>query len=308
MKKIPLIYILSSGRSGSTLLDILLGLHTDIWTMGEVQILPIEIREDRQPCGCGESVLRCDFWSPILAETSLNQDNYPIDYFREQHTGGKAVRLAHIFDMLFLQKPSNSHQTGTLQYATANHQCLSTIKQRATAYRKAEISWLVDSSKDVYRLFWLNSSNLFDIRVIFLTKDPRAFVYSMTKNNQQDYTKMLRMAIRWQIENTLFQFLCKHIMSENGFLHVRYEDLALKPGETISKIGSLLELDFTDIDLNSFKEYENHAIAGNPMRHDQKRNKIILDEKWRTQQPVINQRIISMLCGKFANQLGYKMS
>ena len=41
-KKIKLIYIASNGRSGSTLLDMLIGKHKSCFTLGEFQVLPID--------------------------------------------------------------------------------------------------------------------------------------------------------------------------------------------------------------------------------------------------------------------------
>ncbi len=57
--KFKLIYIASNGRSGSTLLDLLLGTHSNIWILGEFQNLPWELIEPRQTCGCGTAVEHC---------------------------------------------------------------------------------------------------------------------------------------------------------------------------------------------------------------------------------------------------------
>jgi hypothetical protein len=64
--RLPLVYILSNGRSGTTLLDLLLGAHPRVWTVGEVQNLPWEMRYPRAPCGCGNPVQESPFWAPIL--------------------------------------------------------------------------------------------------------------------------------------------------------------------------------------------------------------------------------------------------
>ena len=45
MSKIQVLYIVSNGRSGSTLLQMLLNLHKNIFTVGEIQELPNELKK-----------------------------------------------------------------------------------------------------------------------------------------------------------------------------------------------------------------------------------------------------------------------
>ena len=67
-KKIKLIYISSNGRSGSTLLDMLIGIHSKCFTLGEFQVLPIDYLYNTQPCGCNRRVDSCDFWADIIEQ------------------------------------------------------------------------------------------------------------------------------------------------------------------------------------------------------------------------------------------------
>ena len=54
-KKIQLLYILGKGHSGSTLLDLLMGTHPQIWTLGEAQKFPIDLKKNNL-CGCGKKI------------------------------------------------------------------------------------------------------------------------------------------------------------------------------------------------------------------------------------------------------------
>ena len=62
---IKYLYICSAGHSGSTLLDLLLGSHTRIESLGEVSHLPKNIALNTK-CSCGENVRECSVWKPIL--------------------------------------------------------------------------------------------------------------------------------------------------------------------------------------------------------------------------------------------------
>jgi hypothetical protein len=68
------LYIEGYGRSGSTLLDIVLGNHPEVESVGELINLPysgwyegwISGKPTRSPyCACGERMLECEFWSAV---------------------------------------------------------------------------------------------------------------------------------------------------------------------------------------------------------------------------------------------------
>src|SRR5438270_2363933 len=67
-EKPKLVYIASSGRSGSTVLELLLGAHSACWTLGEFHVLPWLLRTNVKPCGCGSPVAQCPFWQSITED------------------------------------------------------------------------------------------------------------------------------------------------------------------------------------------------------------------------------------------------
>ena len=52
-------------RAGSTLLQMLLNLHKNIFTAGELQELPNELKKNGI-CGCKSNILLCKFWHKVL--------------------------------------------------------------------------------------------------------------------------------------------------------------------------------------------------------------------------------------------------
>jgi hypothetical protein len=301
---IPVIYILSSGRSGSTLLDLLLGTHPDIWTLGEAQILPWEVKENRLPCGCGSNITACKFWRPILPQMPLGESDYPIEYFRESHTGGRAIRWAHVYDII-RHNPSGHWQAGVAAYGAINAEYFSLVKSAVERQMNRPISWLVDASKDIYRLFWLQQSSLFDLRIIHLTKDPRAFVYSMTKGSPYDTRqKRFRFTGRWIFENALYSRLCADPALSKKVYRLRYEELAKRAKKTMDSLGNWLGVETTDFSIREFRRRENHAIAGNLMRWQTA--EIRLDDKWRRSLPSTQQSVIWAMSGVLARTYHYQ--
>lgn len=284
ISKIPLIYILSSGRSGSTLLDLLLGAHPEIWTLGEAQMLPWELRENRAPCGCGQSLEECDFWQSVLARIPVGEGNYPIEHFREGHGKMKVLRW-ELLGNVVRGCVSRRWEPAAQEYGRLNAEYFQTVWDAVQARtgsgdESQPIRWLVDASKDVYRLLWLQASDLFDLRVIHILKDPRSYVYSMIRHQfPNSKRKMMRFTGRWIVENRLFRRLRRNGFPKGNTCLVRYEDLARAPQETLERIGHWLGLEVASDLSEHFREVENHAISGNQMRWEN--TSIQLDEKWR---------------------------
>ena len=61
-------YIVSSGRSGSTLVGSVLGLADDHVFVGELRLVWQEGLVQNTPCGCGKPFLECPFWRKVFRE------------------------------------------------------------------------------------------------------------------------------------------------------------------------------------------------------------------------------------------------
>jgi hypothetical protein len=150
---------------------------------------------------------------------------------------------------------------------------------------------------------WLAASGRFDLRVIHLVKDPRAFVYSIYRHASglSRFTLPLRAAARWQIENRMFCAAANYLPPETVRV-VRYEELARDPSHTISELCRWLEVpsDFASVPGIS---RVNHGIAGNPSRFGPKH--IVFDEKWKAKLPWPWQITAYALNARLARSLGY---
>ena len=58
-------YILSAGRSGSTLLSRMLGAHPETFAVGEISHLPKNIALNTT-CMCGSPVRECPVWNSVV--------------------------------------------------------------------------------------------------------------------------------------------------------------------------------------------------------------------------------------------------
>ena len=90
-----LLVVVGTTRSGSTLLDVLLGDTPSLFVGGEPNMIWERGYLREQPCSCGEPVQRCEFWSEVMARAfgSAGQpDSTPHQVAEWQHT---ALRQRH---------------------------------------------------------------------------------------------------------------------------------------------------------------------------------------------------------------------
>jgi len=139
-KPITIFYILSSGHSGSTLLDLMLGSHSAIESGGEVEkyfdYLSVRSARPREKriCTCGKNAVDCPYWQQVGNKV-------------EKLTGCKDVDLSAIDSQQFAR--NNSAVLGSM---------LEVSGKRV----------FCDSSKKYQRLQRLMLSPDFELKIIHL--------------------------------------------------------------------------------------------------------------------------------------------
>lgn len=299
--KIPIIYILSNIRSGSTLLDMLLGSHPKIWTLGEIQNLPRTLNYLPQPCGCGQPVEVCSFWSDLLPKIPLNEGAHPIGYFSAHPLRSREFRLDLLKDLM-RGCPTIQEKEAFADYVRVNSGLFSVIWEALKNREDADILWMVDASKNANRLFWLQQSQECDLRVIRLVRDVRGYVNSVTRPNHERRMVMLA-ARRWLFNNFIFMFLCKRVFKANQVFSLHYKKLASQPAVVLDDIGSWLGLEFPGGAHEHFRNYVNHAISGNQTRWLD--TGIQLDDKWKKELPWLDAILVRTLTGPFSKMMGF---
>lgn len=289
--KIPLVYVLSTGRSGSTLLDVLLGAQPECWTLGEFQLLDIGVGR-QMPCGCHSPLGQCDFWEPIL-ERVRRMMRFPLGYFRSgRHPSGKVVRWSHLPSLL-TGRPLRTQRAIAHAYAGSNLAALEEAKE-AAEQRQDKVTWLIDASKDPYRLLWLQASGLFDIRVIHLVRRPEGFVANMMRSaGQQTTSAAVRYAGRWLVDNLIGLALLWRMFWPAAVKRVRYEDLAADPEGTIRSLCDWLGVPFDPECAKATRHSVNHGVAGNRPRWEAL--PVTFEENWRATMQPLHRRLVTLV-------------
>jgi hypothetical protein len=242
-KKIDLIYIVGNGRSGSTLLSRILNNHNKLASLGELHYFDI-CRELKNKNKILSLIAKLYLKKLKINKRSLKNVNeikvcrYP-----------SLKEFLTIFD---LSKPNKMKSIkDTHNFYKDNYLMFKSIKE----ITKKKI--IVDSSKTISRLYHLNKSGLFNIKIIYLHRISRAFVNSGKKKGLSAF----QSSLHWNIRNRRAQiFLKKNKLS---YYDIRYEDLINNTEHTLSKLFN----EFLNIKLNRNIIYfskKTDLVGGNP--------------------------------------------
>ena len=135
---------------------------------------------------------------------------------------------------------------------------------------------LVDSSKNSYP-YLKKVNELFDLKIIYLTRDFRSWIFSRFLSKQRI---ILYWLLRWVAENKKLEHQFKKM--NLSWFNIGYEELALYPEFSIKKLCDFIGVNFEEQMLNPVNT-KSHIINGNVVRADnKKRSKIIYDARWLT--------------------------
>jgi hypothetical protein len=285
-----ILFIGGVGRSGSTLLDLMLGQVPGVVAVGEVSYL--WGRDDADLCGCGESFGGCPFWVAVgeaafggwgaVDRARLARIRLSID--RNRRIPSLASRRA--------RSPDEA------RYADAYR----AVYRAVATVSGAQV--VVDSTKHPSTAFLLRSFGDLDLRIVHLVRDPRGVAYSWTKEVSRpgiaggammDRYPAWKMAGRWVAYNSAF-----HLLRRIGVptMRVRYEDLVRDPSATLERIARLLGVPtpgFPFLDGTSLSLAEEHTIAGNPVRFDRGPIQLRRDDAWQTRMPAKQRLAVSAI-------------
>ena len=295
-----MVYVLGTGRCGSTVLDILLGSHPDVCSTGELRQLPIVARGLRQPCSCGEDALSCPFWTKVLAELEPAVPLAELDQGRRFEFTRALPRTA-----LLLAFP----RSAVSRYARSLAALLRAISVQSGR------PVVVDSSKHIGRamILWKARGRGIDLRFVHLVRDGRGFVWSKRRvldgqglGLSPQEKNVADLSVWWVVSNLLSSVLFR--LHPGRYLRVRYEDLVAKPERTLEGLGRFLGLDLTDV-IATVRDHRpvpvGHVVGGNRLRFA--RGLVLKpDTEWQQNLPQDDERTFWGIAGWLARRYGYE--
>ena len=213
---------------------------------------------------------------------------------------GKVIRWKYLFCILFSLR-NEKIKKQAIKYGKNNQGIFNNIFTIAKK-EKPKTEYIIDSSKDMYRLLLLKLSKQINIKVIHLTKVPQGFVFSMAKP-KMSLPKVFRMSFRWSVENYLMNRMGTTLFDKNSFYHLKYEDLVTNPDNILNDLSEKLSLSFSPINQQKISSTQMHGIAGNIARYNNKT--FTPDFEWKEKMSFGVKKIIGALTFFMAKKLKY---
>lgn len=256
----PVIFVGGLGRSGSTLIERLLGELPGVAPLGEVvHLWDRGVRAD-EPCGCGQPFSRCPFWTKV-GEHAFGQ------WRQSQAEWLPSLRMrvdrTRRLPVLALGLPSREAELA--EYVRSYSRIY------AAAAEAADARVVVDSSKHASLAYCLAS--IMKLRVVHVVRDPRAVAASWRRRvrrpeNGRPMTRWTpaRTAVHWLAQNLAFEILRRRGVR---VVRVRHEDLLRDPRTTVVRLAARLGLSAGGLDFLDGRHARlgvAHTVSGNPMR------------------------------------------
>lgn len=325
---VRVLYIIGAGRSGSTILDVVLGNHPDIESTGELSNLVrngwiggeslrgIESKRLRRPiCTCGKRLDipevediadACPFWSRVRREWVERVDSRDDieSYPALQDDFERFKRLPHL--LRERRRPSPQFRSYA-RLTRALFESISVVSGKSV---------LVDSTKVSTRAFALSMVPGINLRLVHNVRDARGVINSRRKTSRKkkpqsgifgDHT-VWKMVVWWMGTNLMSEWVCAQL-DPGKTVRVRHEDLYKDTRSVLGKIASLIGVDLVGVaDAASSGEtlQAGHNIGGNKTKES---GTVMLRpdvQEWRDTLSTREQRLIWTLVGWLMHRYGYK--
>jgi hypothetical protein len=306
MTRAQVLYVGGWGRSGSTLLSHMLAQVDGHVSVGELRYV-WQAAVAGELCGCGRPFAECDFWQAVGARAFGGWDAVDVD---EVLALEAAVLRHRNVPLLAFPRLYPAHAERLRRYSELTERLYSAILEVAGA------RVVVDSTKNPPYAYFLRRVPGVDLRVAHLVRDSRGVVFSwMKKMVRPEITgedahfeefSPLRAGVRWMECNLAFELL-RALGTSTA--RMRYEALVRQPQR---ELGEMLDrLDPGDHDLAFLDSGEvevaatEHSVRGNPMRFSHGRQKLRVDDAWRSQMTRGARRMVTLVTWPLLLGYGY---
>lgn len=309
---IKYIYICSAGHSGSTLLDLLLGSHSQIESLGEIIQLSKNFSLNTL-CTCGEPVQSCAVWRKVVyvLNEQLGINIFDDPYALNMGSPNPQVikdKLHSTYRYKLKSKFLNGLRYVELKYQLAflkhfPNPIYEAIENTFLVYEAVRnvlrCQMIVDSSKSYLKAIGIYKQNPHNVRILFLCRDGRAVFYSNMKRSFAP-NKSLHA---WKNHYKRAIPLLEKYVDGSHILRVKYEHIARDPTAELKRICRFLNIDF-ETDMLNFANHAHHITNGNDMRFS-KSSEITADTEWLYKLSQADRVFFDRMAGSLNRSLGY---
>ena len=292
--RLPVLFIGGLGRSGSTLIDRVLGQTPGVCSVGELVFLWERALSANELCGCGEPFDQCPFWKEVGVRAFGGWDQIDPATIRAWQ---RCVDRNRYMPAMLAPWAVPWFRRRLVRYSEAVGRVYRAVAEVSGA------SLIVDSSKHASTAAFVRQVPGVKAHVVQLFRDPHGVAWSWSKTVERpdagEGVSLMarigpaRIAARWQGYNALLGL----VRSPGGTL--RYEDFVQQPEHHTRRLLALAG--FRPDALPQFIEPRtvrldvDHTVAGNPLRFRTGDIEIRADEEWRQKMPRSRQALVGAL-------------
>lgn len=300
---LSVVYVAGAGRSGSTILDRILGTlpgvtscneTIGVWSNGFLQNLG---------CACGSSFRGCPFWTAVAAEAFPGGEP---DAPRTHELHREVGRSRHFARLLASPAPDTSFGRRLAEYRAV----LGPLYRAMATVSGSDV--LVDSSKLPGEALVLAGIPGIDVRVIHLVRDSRAVAHSWRRQRRdpglrrgQDRHRPPFVATYWSSRNVLSELLQRRL----PYVRVRYEDVMSSPETELPRLVETVDaLRGREIPLSADRTIRLepvHAMLGSPQRFETGPVRLRSDVEWRRAMPAAARAAMTAMTWPLLVRYGY---
>lgn len=268
-----ILHVVGFGRSGSTLLNRLLGQDDRIIDLGEIRFFYERGVINNERCSCGEKFSDCKFWKSVAEDYFLAVDKTP-EHLKNLNYDAQRNR-----NLMATYKRDMSRFS---EFFTTEKALIDAIEKHCV-----DKKLIVDTSKIPVRShLYASSPELADkVKVLHLVRDPRAVSFSWTKKVKRPETDNIEEMARFSVIKSTLLWIGVNMISYllrfrygASYKLMTYEALCQNPKAMLDELYEFLAL---DAPLETGEQHkESHALSGNPMRFAPMKA-IKVDDGWR---------------------------
>lgn len=279
-----MVYVAGSGRSGSTLLERLLGTLPGFVNVGEINDVFRRVAAYDEKCGCALSFSDCLFWGAVGQRAFGGWTPALVEEARGLQRA--VARQRFLPQLLAPQLAGDQFRTDLGRFADLH------ARLYAAVLAESGGRVVVDASKGAAQAMAVSRG--VDMRLVHLVRDARGVSFSWAKadvarpHGDGDRATMHAYrpqdtAARWVLLQGQIA-LARRLVTSSALL--RYEDLVAAPERSLRETAAALGLplgpeDLHAVDGSTVDLPASHGLSGNPSRFRVGPQTLRVDEQWR---------------------------
>ncbi len=308
-ERIPVLYLGGMPRSGSTLLNLMLGQLPGHFEVGELFYLWDSGPLRNELCACGRAFSSCPFWTEVGRIAFGGWDRVDVKRVLDLR---ESVDRTLCLPLIVAPWLWPAFRRRLEQYT----QLLVGLYGAVQQVSGAEV--VVDSTKRPSLAYILHRASGVDLRLVHVVRDPRGVVNSWSRQvplpegaGPRPYM-LKRSAVlisrRWVTVNAMVGALAALRVPS---VVLRYEDLVRDPQGQLRRVMALHrplsdQLELTFLTDKGLQLASSHAVAGGRVRFKTGVLELRLDEAWRQQLSTSKQRFVEAATWPLRRRYGYR--